>query len=122
MKTKLVLIVLSGIFCSTVYAEEFSDLPKTHWSYSAVQYATDTGILQGYAGKFYGEKLINRYQMAVIIEKVLDVTSKNQGSSSSMSVNDMRNMERLMIEFADEIALLNVRISTLENYVSKLRR
>lgn len=48
-----------------------TDVPAGHWAASAVSAATGAGILAGYDGKFHGDKLINRYQAAVIVKKLL---------------------------------------------------
>jgi hypothetical protein len=100
----------------------FSDVPRTHWAYEAISRAVEAGILQGFDGKFHGEKLVNRYQMAVIIKKMLDKVGSMGGSSGSgMKAEDIQNLEALTIEFADELALLNVKVSTLEDSFVELR-
>ena len=100
----------------------FSDVPRTHWAYKAIQTAVDAGVLEGYDGKFHGEKLINRYQMAVIIKRILDNVGKAGGPmKAGMSNDDVKNLEAMMIEFADELALLNVKVSTLEDSFVELR-
>jgi uncharacterized caspase-like protein len=63
-----------GIRASTTpEKQEFQDLPENHWAYTSVQHAVRTGILQGYNNKFHGNKLINQYQMAVIIARLGDL-------------------------------------------------
>ena len=107
---------------ATSFAGPFSDVPRTHWAYSAIQRAVDAGVLEGYDGKFHGEKLINRYQMAVIVKRVLDNVGRAGGASAAgMSSSDVKNLEAMMIEFADELALLNVKVSTLEDSFVELR-
>jgi hypothetical protein len=103
-------------------ANPFSDVPRTHWAYKAIQKAVDAGVLEGYDGKFHGQKLINRYQMAVIVKRILDnVGTAGGASAAGMSSEDVRNLEAMMIEFADELALLNVKVSTLEDSFVELR-
>lgn len=50
---------------------QFTDLAPSHWAYGAAQSVMEAGILQGYEDKFHGKRLINRYQTAVIIAKLL---------------------------------------------------
>ncbi|MCB1150518.1 hypothetical protein KDK88_03170, partial [bacterium] len=77
---------------------------------------------EGYDGKFHGQKLINRYQMAVIVKRILDnVGSAGGAHAAGMSSDDVKNLEAMMIEFADELALLNVKVSTLEDSFVELR-
>ncbi len=102
------------------FAGPFSDVKQGHWAYGAIQKAVDSGILQGYDGKFHGTKRLNRYQMAVIVARMLDrVSTMPKGKVSG---KDIRNLEALTIEFADELALINVKVSTLEDGFAKLKR
>lgn len=115
-------LALAFAGAATAATNPFSDVPRTHWAYKAIQTAVDAGVLEGYDGKFHGEKLINRYQMAVIIKRILDNVGKAGGpAKAGMSGDDVKNLEAMMIEFADELALLNVKVSTLEDSFVELR-
>ena len=120
---KLVLMMVVFAFATTAFAGSFTDVPRTHWAYDAIQSAVDAGILQGYDGKFHGRRLINRYQMAVITAKLLNKAGNATGGPAvNGDVQKMiANLEALTIEFADELALLNVKVSTLEDTVAELR-
>lgn len=66
------LLAKAGITTDTIESMiHFTDVPKGFWAYDAVQYVVEAGMLQGYDGKFHGKRLLNRYQMAVIIAKLL---------------------------------------------------
>lgn len=47
-KALLTLLVLCCLTLS-VQAADFSDLPKSHWAYTAVQQATEAGVISGYS-------------------------------------------------------------------------
>jgi hypothetical protein len=65
---------LSGGF---LFAGTFSDVPANHWAYKAIEQVTAAGIIQGYPGeKFQGDEKLNRYQMAIIIGRLLDAIGK----------------------------------------------
>ncbi len=114
-------LAMAALASSTI-AGPFSDVPRSHWAYGALTRAVDAGVLEGYDGKFHGEKLINRYQMAVIIKRLLDSVGRSGGPvAAGMNTEDVRNLEAMMIEFADELALLNVKVSTLEDSFVELR-
>jgi hypothetical protein len=120
---KFAILFVAMAFAATAYGAPFSDVPRTHWAYDAIQKAVAHGILQGYDGKFDGKRLLNRYQMAVIVAKMLD---KVQGGGAVAAPDgDLKkmiaNLEALTIEFADELALLNVKVSTLEDTVKELQ-
>jgi hypothetical protein len=102
-------------------ANPFADVPRTHWAYEAIQKAVDAGVLQGFDGKFMGEKTVNRYQMAVVVKRLLEVAGSGKGQTGSTSGVDLRNLEQLSIEFADELALLNTKVQTLEDSFVSLR-
>ena len=120
---KLVLMMVVFAFATTAFAGQFTDVPRTHWAYDAIQSAVDAGVLQGYDGKFHGKRLLNRYQMAVITAKLLNkMGNATGGRAVNGDVQKMiANLEALTIEFADELALLNVKVSTLEDTVAELR-
>ena len=61
--------------------------------------------------------------MAVITAKILDQV---KGGGATMGAPEdlkkmIANLEALTIEFADELALLNVKVSTLEDTVAELK-
>jgi hypothetical protein len=100
----------------------FSDVPRGHWAYEAVQKAAEAGILQGWNGRFHGNKVVNRYQMAVVVARMLDRVGVLKANGKVITGQDIANLESLVIEFADELALLNVKVSTLEDTVAGLKR
>lgn len=100
----------------------FSDVPKGHWAYEAVQKAAEAGILQGWNGRFHGNKIVNRYQMAVVVARMLDRVGVLKANGKVITGQDIANLESLVIEFADELALLNVKVSTLEDTVAGLKK
>lgn len=57
---------------------EFTDVPADHWALEAVQGAIDSGVLQGWEGKFNGDNQINRYQAAIILKKILAVPERRK--------------------------------------------
>ena len=121
---KFAVLFVALAFAATAYGAPFNDVPRTHWAYDAIQKAVNAGILQGYDGKFHGKRLLNRYQMAVITAKLLDKMGE-AGPSTMGGSEDLKkmisNLEALTIEFADELALLNVKVSTLEDTVAELK-
>src|SRR5688572_15277279 len=100
----------------------FADVPRGHWAYEAVQKAAEAGILQGWNNRFHGNKVVNRYQMAVVVARMLDRVGVLKANGKVITGQDIANLESLVIEFADELALLNVKVSTLEDTVAGLKR
>jgi hypothetical protein len=100
----------------------FADVPKGHWAYDAVQKSAESGILQGWDNRFHGNKIVNRYQMAVVVARMLDRVGVLKANGKVITAQDIANLESLTIEFADELALLNVKVSTLEDTVAGLKK
>lgn len=50
-----------------------SDVPQSHWAYSAVEDLASKGMIKGYPpeGKFFGGRSVTRYEMATIIQRIL---------------------------------------------------
>jgi hypothetical protein len=70
-------------------AEPFRDVPQGHPARGAIEAVVDLGLLSGYEGKFHGEKLINRYQVAVIVKRTLDVLGLQTAEEGSGSFPDV---------------------------------
>jgi len=100
----------------------FADVPRGHWAYEAIAKSVESGILQGWDNKYHGGKVVNRYQMAVVVARMLDRVGVIKGKGKIITAEDIANLESLTIEFADELALLNVKVSSLEDSVTALKK
>ena len=98
---------LSLFLFNALMAGSFSDVPKDHWAYEAIERAAKAGILNGYNGKFHGAKLLNRYQIAVITKKILEAVQDKEGTAPPQVRKDL---DKLMEEFSGELALINARL------------
>lgn len=95
----------------------FRDVPANHWAYDAINKAVDQGILQGYNNMFHGKKTLNRFQMAVVVARMLDRIGTGGGGGASPDA--IKQLEALVTEFADELALLNVKVGKLEEQIAQ---
>lgn len=71
----LAMLVLAGSAAAQPSAPtpaRFSDVPAGHWAADAVAELGRLGILQGDGGSFRGESYLNRYQVAVIVKRLMD--------------------------------------------------
>jgi hypothetical protein len=115
-KLLVAVMVLSAVVAS---ANPFSDVPFSHWSYDAVNKLAAKGILQGYPdGTFKGNKTVTRYALAMVTAKML--ANVEQMMESGIGTNlvtkaDLQTLEKLTVEFADELALLGVKVTALED-------
>ncbi len=120
---RLAVLFVALLLVNSVYGAQFSDVPRTHWAYDAIDRAVAAGVLQGYDGKFAGKRLLNRYQMAVITKNILENFQKGEVPAAAKSeVKLAQNLEALVIEFAEELALVSVRVASLEDTVQDLKK
>lgn len=101
------------------FADPFSDVPASHWAYEAVNSMAEKGIIQGFPdGTFKGNTNVTRYQMAMMTAQAL----ANMGERrANVAGNDLNNLEKLTVEFADELALLGVKVTSLEDDMQVLK-
>ena len=105
----------------------FTDVPRGHWAYDAVEQLRQDGVIEGYGdGTYRGERTITRYEMAQMIARAMDQFDQQvKGLSGQKPVvqnvgADKAMLDRLAAEFADELNSLGVRVSNLEKYSDKI--
>ncbi|MBR2143362.1 putative porin [Anaerovibrio sp.] len=117
MKKGLVTAVSTALIigaASTSFAavNPFSDVPADHWAYDAVSQLQEDGVVNGYVdGTFRGNQLMTRYEMAQIVAKAM-AKQKNNGFSGAKT--DKAMVDKLMVEFKDELTNLGVRLDDIE--------
>lgn len=75
MKKIALFLALVMVFAMAVpaFANPFSDVSTNHWAYDAIVKVLASGILDGYPdGTFKGNKAVSRYEIAVIVARILD--------------------------------------------------
>ena len=106
-------------FATFASAEPFSDVPASHWAYEAVNSMASKGIIQGFPnGTFKGNTNVTRYQMAMITAQALAYISEK---GVNVAGDDLDNVEKLSVEFADELSLLGVKVTSLEDDMQVLK-
>lgn len=116
MKKKLLALALAISFgiSGTAWAGPFADVPAQHWSYGAVNQLAKAGIIEGYSdGMFHGDKTITRYEMAIVVAKALEHSDKADSANKAL-------LDKLSVEYAQELKTLGVRVTNLENKVDNL--
>lgn len=82
-------------------AVEPKDVSEAHWAYQSVTKLIDRGYLSLYEdGTFKGNNKVSRYELAVIIARMLgDI----QDSGEKVSEEDAGTLRKLSLEFRDEL-------------------
>ncbi|SFL61698.1 UFO1_4202 family uranium-binding S-layer protein [Pelosinus propionicus] len=108
-------MVLGVAGTSFAASNPFVDVPAKHWSYDAVTKLANAGIVDGYGdGTFRGDKTISRYEMAQIVAKAL-------AHSDKATAEQKASIDKLSVEFAEELEGLNVRVTKLEKNSSTIK-
>jgi hypothetical protein len=111
-------------------AQPFADTPATHWAYDAIAALAAKGLIEGYSdGTFKGDRAMTRYEMAMIVARLLARLESIQiprpvpapAGQPQVSKADLDMILRLLNEFRSELAAKNVRLSAIEEEINALR-
>ena len=95
-------------------ADSFSDVPKDHWSYEALDYLAKNGVIEGYAdGTFQGNRTMSRYEMAAITARAMQASNLDIGARSVL--------EKLEREYGSELATLRAQVEQNTEDIKKNR-
>ena len=111
MKKLALVLVLVLAFALPALANPFVDVPLNHWAYDSVQSLAAKGVIVGFPdGTFGGVKSLTRYEFAEATAKALAYVE----GMDFAAADDVAILEKLAIEFADELASLGVTVADLE--------
>ena len=95
-------------------ADSFSDVPKDHWSYEALDYLAKNGVIEGYTdGTFQGNRTMSRYEMAAITARAMQASNLDIGARSVL--------EKLEKEYGSELAALRAQVEQNTEDIKKNR-
>ncbi|XFA72743.1 iron uptake porin [Thermosynechococcaceae cyanobacterium Okahandja] len=96
---------------------QLSDVRPTDWAYQALASLVEKyGCIAGYPdGTFRGNRAATRYELAAALNACLDVISDRFATKE-----DLATLQKLMQEFANELALVKGRVTNLEGRVANL--
>jgi hypothetical protein len=101
-------------------ATPFSDVPANHWAYEYIQSLAADGVIDGYPdGKFKGDRPLTRYEMAVVVARVIAKLQENLGAKGP-SREDLDKLQKLIDSLKDELDALGVRVTNLEDSLDAL--
>jgi len=131
MKRLASLVLASSLALGTVLllgraasATPFSDVPANHWAYQYIQSLAADGIIDGYPdGKFKGDRPLTRYEMAVVIARVIAKLQENikpPPPYTGPTKQDLDKLQKLIDALKDELDALGVRVTNLEDSLDAL--
>ncbi len=129
-----------GISATTFAANPFSDVPEGHWAYNSIEKLAAEGIIEGYGdGTYRGSRNITRYEMAQMVARALaryenvpaatksaSVTSEEppvtfDDRPQGISAASRAELDRLAMEFHEELDGLGVRVAELEKHADRVQ-
>ncbi len=117
---KKALAILAGLtvgMSSTAFAataDSFTDVPKDHWSYQALDYLAKEGIIDGMGDNtFQGGRTMTRYEMASIVAKAMQ---KGGGTFGDQAV-----LDKLAAEYSGEIDTLKKQVDQNTKDINDLK-
>lgn len=117
---KKALAILAGLtvgMSSTAFAataDSFTDVPKDHWSYQALDYLAKEGVIDGMGDNtFQGGRTMTRYEMASIVAKAMQ---KGGGTFGDQAV-----LDKLAAEYSGEIDTLKKQVNQNTKDINDLK-
>src|SRR5579863_10783134 len=108
------------------FAQPFSDVPADHWAYAAIAELAAKGLVEGYPdGTFKGDRAMARYEMAMIVARLLARIESIQipapAPAPQVTRADLEALQRLINEFRAELAALGVRVTAIEKELNAIK-
>jgi len=101
--TMLTLAAMLSITAAWAEVSTYEDVQPDHWAYTALDYLTEEGVLEGYPdGYFKGDRTLTRYEFAQAIARLLD-TIESEGADEQVNIM----AETLRAEFSDQLEQMN---------------
>ncbi|MHA2611407.1 MAG: S-layer homology domain-containing protein [bacterium JZ-2024 1] len=118
-------ILLGGflilLFHSQVRAVPFPDVPLDHWAYDAVEYLAAKGIVEGYPdGEFKGDRLLTRYEYAVIIARLERRLAEDLKKELGVPAEVLSLVEQLKDTFSRELEEIKAKLGEHEERLAAL--
>lgn len=97
----------------------FGDVPASHWAKDAIASLAAKGLIEGYPdGTFKGDRATTRYEMAMIVARLL--AKVDQMGANYASKADMETMKTLANDLRDELSAMGVRVASTKDNLQKL--
>lgn len=130
--TCLAIITIMATFAITVSAQAPRDVPQDHWAYAVVNDLASKGLIRGYPATrdFFGGRVVSRYEMAVIVLRVLqqiDNRLSNKAGKSDVKPTDvgvkpeqLEEVRRLVQEFKTELTVIGTDLQKVKDQIGEV--
>ena len=110
--------------CDVYAGNSFTDVPKEHWAYDAIEELAQKGVLMGYTdGSFRGENTMSRNTMAMLTAKMLANIEQfiKEERELEITKDDIKLLEDLSYEFQDELSTLGTSAKNISEELNKIK-
>lgn len=108
-----------GATMPAMAAPLFPDVKDDHWAKDAVAKLAAQGLLEGYPdGTFKGDRAATRWEVAMIVARLL--AKMEQAHATFATKAELDEVRKLANALKDELDALGVRVTNLEENVSRL--
>lgn len=150
MNRVIVSLGAAMLLSTAAFAQTFPDVPTGHWAYDAIEELAQDGIIKGYPdGTYKGNRNLTRYEFAMALRDALStlksrmaaleakasVVTPGETKTTIQQVTDPKvaediaklnadyaKMQKLAMEFQDELAALGVDVEALKKDTSDLQK
>lgn len=118
-KWLVVIFMIIIMVAPAMAAPLFGDVPASHWAKDAIASLAAKGMIEGYPdGTFKGDRATTRYEMALIVARVL--AKVDQMGTNYASKADMETIKTLSDGLREELDAMGVRVTSAEDNLQKL--
>ncbi len=130
----VMMALLLSVIASPGRSQVASDVPPGNWAYQAVQDLASKGLIKGYPpnGNFFGKRTVTRYEMATIIQRVLERVDDllaqkankseiNKTPQTEVTPEDVREIKRLVDDYRVELTVIQTDMTKAQNDISALQ-
>jgi hypothetical protein len=97
----------------------FPDAKENHWAIDALRKLASQGLIEGYPdGTFKGDRASTRYEVAMVVARLL--AKMEQNNATFATKEQLQEVHKLAVALKDELAALGVRVTNLEEGVSRI--
>ncbi len=131
IKTILIFFLFLIFFTKITFAQVaptlppnfFTDVPTTHWAYEALLKLYQLGIITGYPdGTYKGNQAMSRYEIALIIYKLLIYLQSQIKDTNIKSVeNKPYNFDNLINEILQKSRLTEEEIKIIKDLINEFK-
>ncbi len=127
MRNLAVVVATALVFAliAPAFAQPFADVPTNHWAYDAIAELAAKGLIEGYPdGTFKGDRAMTRYEMAMVVARLLARIESIQipaPKPPEVTKRDLDAIQRLVNEFRAELAALGVRVTAIEEELNAIK-